>query len=114
MIDIAQIGFFQFDNLVRGRIPFLLVNFGVDLSVWYKSVEAMHLANVMIQATEDNYLEQVKAKNLPPHFAIVVLDQDGSKAKRIADALEAAGFMNAHYVRGGFNGIEKEKLEEQQ
>ncbi|MDG0817080.1 rhodanese-like domain-containing protein [Bdellovibrio svalbardensis] len=113
MIDIAQIGYFQFDNLVRGRIPFVLVNFGVDLSVWYKSVEAMHLEAVTIHATEENYLEQVRAKNLPAHFAIVVLDQDGSKAKKIADSLESAGFMNAHYVRGGFNGIEQEKREEQ-
>lgn len=112
MIDIAQIGYFQFDNLVRGRVPFLLVNMGVDLSVWYKSVEAMHLANVTVNCTPENYLEQVKSKNLPPHFAIVVIDQDGSQSKKIADSLEAAGFMNAHYVRGGFNGIEKEKNED--
>lgn len=111
MIDIAQIGFFQFDNLVRGRIPFLLVNLGVDLSVWYKSVEAMHLANYSVNCTEENYLEQVKAKNLPAHFAIVVLDKDGTRAKEIAASLEAAGFLNAHYVRGGFIGLEKEKSE---
>lgn len=113
MIDIAQIGYFQFDNLVRGRVPFLLVNFGVDLSVWYKSVEAMHLANVTVEATADNYLEQIKAKNLPPHFAIVLLDQDGVQAKKFAASLEEAGFMNAHYVRGGFQGIAQEKSDEQ-
>ncbi|QDK36528.1 rhodanese-like domain-containing protein [Bdellovibrio sp. NC01] len=112
MIDVAQIGYFQFDNLVRGRVPFMLINLGVDLSVWYKSVEAMHIAAVTVEVENEDYVGAIKAKKLPPHFAIVVLDQDGSRSKKIADELEAAGFLNAHYVRGGFIGIQKEKNEE--
>lgn len=112
-MDITEIGYFQFNNLVRGRIPFILVNLGVDLSTWYKSVEAMHLANVSISADESNVVELVKEKKLPPHFAIVVIDQDGSRAKKIATLLEDAGFMNAHHVRGGMIGLEKEKHEEE-
>lgn len=111
-MDITEIGYFQFNNLVRGRIPFILVNLGVDLSTWYKSVEAMHLANVSVSADENNVVELVQAKKLPPHFAIVVIDQDGSRAKNIVATLEAAGFLNAHHVRGGLKGLEKEKLEE--
>lgn len=111
LIDIAQIGFFQLDNLIRGRVPFVLLNLGADLSGWYNSVEAMHLNNCTLACTEENYIEQLQTKNLPMHFAVVVLDQDGSKSKRIANSLEAAGFMNAHYVRGGLKGLEKEKSE---
>ncbi|HWU42906.1 MAG TPA: MFS transporter, partial [Bdellovibrio sp.] len=108
-IDIAQIGFFQFDNLVRGRVPFLLLNLGVDLRSWYKSVEALHLNNYTINCTKENYLEKVKEKNLPAHFAIVVIDEDGIEAKKIATDLESKGHLNAHYIRGGLKGLVKEK-----
>ena len=110
-MEFNSLGYFQFDNLVRGRIPFLLLNLGVDLSAWYNSVEAMHLNNYNVPVTPSNYIEQVKAKNLPPHFAIVVIDEDGTTAKEIAAALEASGFLNSYYVRGGIKGLAQERAE---
>lgn len=109
VVDIAQIGFFQFDNLIRGRIPFLLINLGVDLGPWYNSVEGLHLANCTLACTVDNYLQQIQSKNLPVHYAIIVIDHDGTQAKSIASQLESMGFINAHYIRGGVKGLEEEK-----
>jgi MFS family permease len=111
IIDIAQIGFFQLDNLIRGRVPFVLLNFGANINEWYNSVEQLHLNNCTISCSEDNFLELIRSKNLPPQFAIVVLDQDGNKAQKITTTLESEGFKNTHYVRGGLLGLEKEKKE---
>ncbi len=110
-IDIAQLGFFQLDNLIRGRVQFILLNLGVDIGTWYNSIEAQHIANCTVNCTKQNFLQQIQAKNIPLHFAIVILDQDGSEAMQIAKALEASGFINAHYIKGGLNGLVKERNE---
>src|ERR1700751_1780023 len=108
-----HIGFFQFDNLIRGRVPFILVNLGVDLTSWYKSVEGMHLTNVTLaaapNASGDEIIAQIKGKNLPIHFPVVVIDQNGTQAKELVLKMEAAGFTNAYLVEGGFEGIAKER-----
>lgn len=71
----------------------------------------MHIANCTIHCTHENYLELITAKKLPLHFAVVVLDQDGTHGKKIASHLESLGYINSHYVNGGFAGIQKEKAE---
>lgn len=110
-MDITQIGYFQFNNLIQGRIPMVLVNLGVDLKVWYKSVEAMHIDNVTITGSTEEIQQQIKAKNLPAHYPILVIDQDGVKAKPLVEILESQGHMNVYYLKGGFEGITKERSE---
>lgn len=108
-MDISQIGYFQFNNLIQGRIPMVLVNLGVDLKVWYKSVEAMHIDNVTITGTTEEIQQQIKDKKLPAHYPILIVDQDGINAKPLVETLESQGHMNVYYLKGGFAGISQER-----
>ncbi|AFY00158.1 rhodanese-like domain-containing protein [Bdellovibrio bacteriovorus] len=109
-MDFNSIGYFQFDNLIQTRTPFLLVILdNVDLNDWYKSVTKMHLDNISLPSTPEGALEAVKGKSLPPHFAVVVLDRDEKSAPQVAAMLEQAGFINSFYVKGGLEGLLKER-----
>lgn len=110
-----SIGFFQFDNLVRGRVGFVFINFGVDTHAVYPHIFKMHLENRLLQLPEGNLAsatqEQVEAAlaNHPKESAVVILDQTGERAEALAKALEAAGYMNAFYVKGGWDQLMKER-----
>lgn len=109
-MEFNSIGYFQFDNLIQTRTPFLLVILDqVDLSGWYKSVTKMHLDNISLHCQIENVLESVKSKNLPPHFAVVVLDQDEKSSPQVVTQLESAGFINSFFVKGGLNGLLNER-----
>ncbi|RYZ75967.1 MAG: hypothetical protein EOP06_31765, partial [Proteobacteria bacterium] len=44
------IGYFQFDNLVKGRVPFLFINLDVDTTKVYPHVYKMHLERMQLEA----------------------------------------------------------------
>ncbi|MNY78447.1 hypothetical protein D3C86_2186980 [compost metagenome] len=69
----------------------------------------MHIENNTLSTTPENAIEDIKAKNLPLHHAIVVVDQDGKVSGEIAQALDKLGFLNAYSLRGGLNGMAEEK-----
>ncbi len=109
-MEFNSIGYFQFDNLLQTRTPFLLVLLEqVEISHWYSSLVKMHLQNISIQCTVENALTSVQERNLPPHFAVVVLDKDANLAPGVVASLEAAGFLNAFFVKDGFLGLLKER-----
>lgn len=109
-MEFNSIGYFQFDNLIQTRTPFLLVILDeVNLSDWYKSVTKMHLDNISLHCQVETVLESVKAKNLPEHFAVVVLDKDEKSSPAVAATLEKAGFLNSYFVKDGFDGLLKER-----
>jgi len=104
-MEVNQIGFFQFDNLIQNRVPFILVNLGVDLSSWYKAHLALHLENHTLACTPENAIELVQAKKVPPHYALVVIDAKGETSFLVAASLEAAGFINVYVVKNGLAGL---------
>lgn len=108
-MEVNEIGFYQFDNLIQNRVPFVLVNLGVDLSSWYKSLYALHLENHSIKTTAEQAVALVREKNLPAHHAIVVLDQQGEISTSVAQQLESAGFINVFVVKEGVLGMQKER-----
>lgn len=109
-MDFNSIGYFQFNNLLQSRIPLVLVLLEpVDLKPWYNSMVQMHLDNISVICEPEQTLEVIQAKNLPNHFAVVVLDMSGTKSPAVAVALEQAGFTNSYYVQGGFLGISEER-----
>lgn len=111
-MELNQIGFFQFDNLVQGRVPFYLLDLNTEIAAWYKGMAARHLENITIPCTPDTALPLIEEKKLPPHFALVVLDKDETQAPAIAQKLEAAGFTNVFLVKGGILGMAKERNSE--
>ncbi|MBO9667188.1 MAG: rhodanese-like domain-containing protein [Bdellovibrio sp.] len=111
-MDYNEIGYFQFNNLIHGRVPMVLVNLGVDLKTWYKSVEAMHIDNVTVTGSTEEILQKIQSRKLPPHYPIMVIDENGTTYKSVIEAIEAAGFMNVYTVKGGFVGLQNERAQQ--
>ena len=109
-MDFNSIGYFQFQNLIQSKVPMILLILDeIDLKPWYNSLIQMHLENISVTCHASAALKVIDDKNLPKHYAIVVLDLKGKESPKVAQGLEKAGFINAYYVRGGFLGIAEER-----
>lgn len=112
-MEFNNIGYFQFDNLLRNRVPLILVMLDeVDLKSWYDSMVKMHIDNISLKCNPEDALELILNKKLPNSFGVVVLDKNGEKSPAVVAGLEKAGFTNAYYVKNGFVGISAERHQE--
>ena len=101
-----EIHFFQFDNLIRNRIPFAILNLGVDVQGFYKlPMFQNHLESLMIPAKLENAVSLLKEKQISTDFAILVLCPNGEISPKVVDDLEKAGFTNVFFPHGGFNSL---------
>lgn len=105
MSQALPIGSFQFDNLVRGRVPFFLIRSGVDIESAYGVMEKMHIRNFSLELDKlemtaaEAALAERKARKEDP---IVVLDEKGDESKKLAQSLTDAGYINVYFVLGGW------------
>lgn len=107
------IGYYQLDNLIRGRIPCLLLMIGVDLKSWYGPLEKMHLNTWAIDFETDCDIEtvflKIEERQAPKDFGVVVLCKDGDHSKHLLELLIQKGHTNTYWIEGGFTALEKEK-----
>lgn len=97
-MDLLAIGVFQFENLVRNRIPFLLLNQGVPLEGKF----AAHLQQQMESqmkavAPDEDFANHIPAE-YPKHGAIIAVSHDPAKAKAGAELLFKRGYENVYYL----------------
>lgn len=104
-MDLNVIGVFQFENLVKNRIPFALLNFGCDLTGLFSPFHQSHLASQLVDASHGDAMKIVEDGKIPKEGAIVLLCGDGSQSKATAAALEKAGYMNVFVVDGGVEAL---------
>jgi rhodanese-related sulfurtransferase len=112
-----EIGFFQFDNLVKGRIPFRFVNLGIDTDAVYPHIYKSHLERLQLQVPEGrlqdmpphDVVAQLQSQGVAAGDAIILLCEDGEKSEAIAEALDRAGFLNVFLVRGGWEKLLEER-----
>ncbi len=107
--QLHKIGFYQFDNLVQGRIPFLFINMGEDISNWYDSVYRTHLKNYQILTTLDQAENLIEERQAPKDFPIVVLCQNGKQSENFAGYLIKNGYTNVYQVDGGIQQMMTDK-----
>ncbi len=101
-----EISYFQFDNLIRNRIPFVILNLGVDLKNFYKiPLYQTHLESQAINATPETALSELNKLNLPLHNAILVLCSDGRASGKTVDHLEKHGYTNVFLAKDGFQNL---------
>lgn len=101
-----EIGFFQFDNLIRNRIPFVLINLGVDLQGLYKiPLYQDHLNGITIKTTAAEVSEILKNRNHPIHEAILIIAPDNAQSEALVDKLEGEGYANVFYVKDGVQAL---------
>ncbi|KYG67677.1 hypothetical protein AZI85_16910 [Bdellovibrio bacteriovorus] len=107
------IGYFQFNNLIQGRIPMLLVLLdNIDLAPWFNQVTRLHLENIVVHSQPEQVLPLIQERKLPLHYAVLVLDNDGVRSASTVETLEKAGFTNAYYVKGGFTALANERTQQ--
>jgi hypothetical protein len=110
MNDAIGIGYFQFDNLVRSRVPFCLFRFEVSLAGIYKGPELEHIDRYGI-ACERSFattagiriLEERRYRTIDP---VLVICSDGVQSKKWADELSRKGYINCYFVEGGLAQLE--------
>lgn len=109
-MSVNAIGYFQFNNLIQSRTPFLLICLeGVDVGHWYQHVFKMHYDSVRMSCGESEVLTAINEKKFAHNFSIVVLDKSGKMSSLVSQKLEASGYINSFYVEGGVQGLEQEK-----
>ena len=101
-----EITFFQFDNLIRNRIPFVILNLGVNLQSFYSSpLYQGHLESISINSTKDSALAELLKKNLQKHDAILILCADGNMSSQLVDSLETQGYSNVFFAKNGYDSL---------
>ena len=104
-----KIGFFQFDNLIKNRIPFLLFNFGSDLSSWYQSLYQEHLLKNQILTNSGQFLQDFESQAASKDAAIILLCEEAGDSARFFAELEKKGYTNVYVVDGGYQQMMTER-----
>ena len=104
-----KINFYQFDNLINNRVPFLFINLSTDLSDWYTSINKTHLNTYQIITQENEVLSILSEKNTPKDYAIVLLCQDGLKSLAMFEKLQKLSYTNVYVVDGGYRQMMTER-----
>jgi len=104
-----KISFYQFDNLVKNRIPFMFINMGADISNWYQSIYKIHIERHQILTTLDQAENILNEKKIPKDFAILLLCQNGKQSENFTGYLERQGYTNVYLVDGGIQQMMTDK-----
>ncbi len=97
-----EISFFQFDNLIRNRIPFLIVNLGADLKSFYSiPLYQQHLETQTITVSQKTVELELQKRKVALHDALLILCHDGSASAQIVDKLESIGYTNVFFAKNG-------------
>ncbi len=104
----SPIGFFQFDNLVRNRIPFLFLRTAVDIESSFGVMEKMHIRNFSIILDELDFHQAeaaLKERQAQKDSPVLVLCEDGIKSLELAKKLCEQDYKNVYYVLDGVKGL---------
>ena len=107
-----KIGFFQIDNLIGNRVPFLFFNMSESLIPWYNnhnSLSKMHLETYEIMTTPAEIDSILEAKKAPKDYAIVLLCADGTESLEMYGKLQEKAYTNVYVVDGGYQQMMTDK-----
>lgn len=107
-MELAGLGAFQFENLVKNRIPFLLLNFGVELKGLFPSFHESHLLQQSQLVEKENYQKTLRELGLSKDQALVLLCADGKVSTQVFAELSEQGFFNVYWIRDGFEALKKD------
>lgn len=96
-----RISFYQFDNLVRNRIPFMFINMNSDVSTWYDSIYKLHIQTNQVLTSLPEIPSVLDSKKIPKDFAILLLCQNGRESEKAATDLQKKGYTNVYLIDGG-------------
>ncbi len=106
-----KIDFFQLDNLIQNRVPFLFINLGPEIMSWYSSLSKQHLEKSLFASLEDQILPALETQKIVEHTAIVLLCLDGVRSSVLSVDLEKKGYTNVYVIDGGYQQLMTERSE---
>ena len=104
-----KIGFFQLDNLINNRVPFIFYNMGPSILDWYRSVSRLHLENYQILLSAAEVTADLKTRNVPKDFAVILLCEDGIQSAELLKELEKLSYTNVYVIDGGYQQMVTER-----
>lgn len=104
-----KIGYFQLENLIHNRVPFILLNLGPSLVPLYISIYKMHVENHEILTDENQALKILEEMKIPLDAALVVLCENGEKSSRVVMQLEKKAYSNVFLMDGGYQQMMTER-----
>lgn len=104
-----KIGFFQLDNLINNRVPFIFYNLGPSILDWYTSVSRLHLENYQILLSVAEVTVDLKSRNVPKDFAVILLCEDGIQSADLLKELEKLSYTNVYVIDGGYQQMVTER-----
>ena len=104
-----KIGYFQLDNLITNRVPFMFYNMGPSISNWYQSVSRMHVENHEQKLDAEAIEGDLMRKKVPLDYAIILLCPDGQISHKLAQKLVQAAYTNVYVVDGGHQQMMTER-----
>lgn len=104
-----KVGFYQLDNLINNRVPFLFFNMSESILGWYTSVSKMHLESYQILTSETGIITTLAEKKAPKDYAIVLLCPDGRISLKVNTDLEKLGYTNVYVIDGGYQQLVTER-----
>lgn len=104
-----KIGYFQLENLIQNRVPFILLNLGPSLVPLYISVFKMHLENHEILTDESLAIKTLEEMKAPLDAALVLICEDGLKSSRLLIELEKKSYSNVYLMDGGYQQLMTER-----
>lgn len=106
-----KINFYQFDNLINNRVPFVFLNLHADISGWYTSIHKTHLLGQQVLIQEDGILSHLNQSKAAKDMAIVLMCFDGSKSLQWYEKLQKLSYTNVYVVDGGHQQMVTERSE---
>ena len=114
MSQAIGIGYFQFDNLIRNRIPVLITSLDVSVQDLYQSLEREHIQRHLFALAKEPSLQDllvgITDRKLRLIDAVLVICKNGQHSQSLADQLGARGYINTYFVQGGFESLQAEAL----
>lgn len=101
MSTLNKIGFYQLNNLIENRVPFVFLNLATDISSWYTSIQKLHVEAWQVLLQENQIQQELDNRRIPKDFAILLLCHDGKQSERVAQDLAAKGYTNVYLIDGG-------------
>ena len=87
----------------------MFYNLSSSLAPWYNSVSKMHVTTYEKLVKEEEVMADIKEKNVPRDYAIVLLCPDGSISLKLHSLLEKSSYTNVYVVNGGYQQILAER-----
>ncbi len=103
------LGFFQFDNLLKNRVPFVLISYGVDFKNFTTGIFQNHLERHIVNLDPKETISYFEKQNFSKEQSLVLVCPSGDVSRKMAIKLEKSGYKNVYFITGGHASLLSEK-----